>query len=213
MAIDWKALGSDLLAGRVTATEAQRRLALTATRAGAPADLVAGVSDAPREDLAEWGHTSEFRTAPHRGDLELLAAVRRQAIGSRCTTCEGRGSVRRSVVDGVPVAGGFDRLVRCPGCRGSGFAIKPDARLALDLLGKRRPEFGQRAEVQHQHQHAGAVDVRIAAATLDLAAMTPEQLRALSGWAGDDGRALPEASTASNADAADGPVLLAVGDE
>jgi hypothetical protein len=131
----------------------------------------------------------EIDEARHKGDVELLASVRSQATGSRCRTCQGAGTVRKCDA-------GYradDRtLLRCPGCRGKGYARPPDGKLALELLGRRHvDEYGRKD--RHRHEVTGdgggpvRVDVRAAAAVLDvdLATLSPAQLSALA-FGGDD---------------------------
>lgn len=141
-----------------------------------------------RADI-EAGEASRFadfaeavRGASHRGDVELLASVRLQTKGRQCRACGGQGTIRAGDAGGNK---GDDRRLRCDGCRGSGFAIAPDGRLALDLLGRRHPDdFGrksrQRVEVVGDGGGPVRVDVRAAAVAVDLNKLSPEQLAALA---------------------------------
>lgn len=131
--------------------------------------------------------TEAVRGASHRGDVELLASVRLQTKGRQCRACGGAGTIRAGDVNGTPTD---NRRQRCDGCRGSGFAIAPDGRLALELLGRRHPDdFGrksrQRIEVVGDGGGPVRVDVRAAAVAVDLNRLSPEQLAALAFGGGE----------------------------
>ncbi len=125
-------------------------------------------------DLAE-----AVERAKARGDLELIDSVRRSVRGRKCATCGTKGSI----------ANAEGNRVRCPACAGDGMAIRPDGRLALKVLACRHEEFREPREakvtVEAQVEVSGHVEieVRATALTLDLAAMSPEQLAALAGVA------------------------------
>jgi len=140
--------------------------------------------------------TKAVRGASHRGDVELLASVRLQTKGRQCRACGGQGTIRAGDVNGTPTD---NRRQRCDGCRGSGFAIAPDGRLALDLLGRRHPDdFGrksrQRVEVVGDGGGPVRVDVRAAAVAVDLNQLSPEQLAALA-FGAEGGKAIEVAPT------------------
>lgn len=139
-------------------------------------DLEAGVSSR-FADLAD-----DVYQARGHGDIELLASVRHQTQGRRCRTCEGRGTLPSHQAGG---RADDQRLVTCAGCKGSGFALSPDGRLALDLLGRRHPDaFGrksrQRLEVTGDGGGVVKVAVGVAAVAVGLAALTVDQLAALA---------------------------------
>ena len=152
-----------------------------------------------RADLAAVVETPHARfaldcdTARARGDVELLAAVRAQATGIRCRACGGEGVVRRSQAGGRE---DDNTVLRCVGCYGSGFARKPDGRLALELLGRRHArDYGRKEHATLEVTGDGggpvavAVDVQAlaATATIDLAGLSVEQLQALAFGDGDGG--------------------------
>ncbi len=137
----------------------------------------------------EAGETSIFTDlvdavyqAKGHGDIELLASVRHQTQGRKCRTCEGRGTLPSHQAGG---RADDARLVTCAGCKGSGFALSPDGRLALDLLGRRHPDaFGrksrQRVEVTGDGGGPVRVDVAVAAIAMGLVELSVDQLAALA---------------------------------
>lgn len=143
------------------------------------ADLAEGRAETAYARLA-----LECDEARHKGDVELLAAVRSQATGRACRTCQGQGAIPASHNGGRA----DDRsLTRCPACRGKGYARAPDGKLALELLGRRHvADYGRKVDQRIEITGAGGgpvqIDTRSAAVLLDgggLAAMSVEQLAAL----------------------------------
>lgn len=172
-------------------TDEVRRTLITALGAGAPiktACAVAGVSETAyyawmqrgrgeHPELAQTPKYKEFWEAVERaigrGDLELLASVRSTVRGKACGACAGSGSLE---VD--------EGLQRCPVCMGTTYAVRPDGRLGLQVLAARHPaEFGRKDRVEVDQKVAMQVDVRSAALTVNLADLSPEQLRALTAGA------------------------------
>ena len=88
--------------------------------------------------------------------------------------------------DGSGEVDGVDERVRCHVCYGTTYAMKPDGKLGLAVLERRHPEY-QRAPVQVQQ--SGSVDVNVnvrsVALTINVADLSPEQLRALAGGEAD----------------------------
>ena len=138
--------------------------------------------DEGRTETAYARLALDCEEARHKGDVALLDAVRLQAMGRQCRTCQGTGTIT-----GLE-KGDRGRLVRCPGCRGKGYARAPDGKLALELLGRRHVgDYGkkvdQRIEITGEGGGPVRVDTRAAAVLLDatgLAALSVEQLAALA---------------------------------
>ena len=113
------------------------------------------------------------RQAEGDGDASLLASVRSQVEGLPCKACDG-GII---ATDEGPE--------RCPACKGSGYAAKPDGRLSLDVLSRRHPgEFGRkdRMQIDQKVEATVAVNVSVQALTMNLQALDVSQLAALA-WA------------------------------
>lgn len=114
--------------------------------------------------------------ARNRGDLELLASVKQATQGVKCRTCHGQGSFPR---DG--------KLISCPACKGDGYSMKPDGRLALEFLSRRQPQdYAKQAPQRIELTGAGGgavkyeADVRVVAASIDLGGLSIEALAALA---------------------------------
>lgn len=113
------------------------------------------------------------RQAEGDGDAELLASVRAQVVGLECKACE----------NGILVTD--EGPERCPACKGTGYAAKPDGRLSLDVLARRHPtHFARKDRMQVEQKVEGTVrvDVQVQALTMSLQALDASQLAALA-WA------------------------------
>jgi hypothetical protein len=159
------------------------------------ADLDAGREGTPYARLA-----IAASAAASGREVDLLAAVHLRAVGQQCRWCLGAGAFEGGENGGSGGEnggsggenGGSGGVERCDVCRGTGWAVKPNGALALDLLSRSRPEtYGKTERWRHEvtGRDGGPVQTVTAAvfAELDLTSMTPEQLRALAfGDVGDD---------------------------
>ena len=125
---------------------------------------------------AEYSRFSrQIRQAQGEGDATLLQAVRSQVVGLPCNACTD-GTIK-----------GDEGPERCPACKGSSFAARPDGRLSLDVLSRRHPQhFGRKDRMQIDQTVQGVitVDVSVKALGMDMAGMDAEQLKALA-WGPD----------------------------
>lgn len=183
---------------------------ITAIRLGATVEIAAGSVGVTTADYYDWTargrsdidagrdtllarFVEACRTERHAGDIELLASIRRRCTGTACLACKGRGI---SPADQAGGRAGKKHLIRCPGCRGTGWATQPDGRLALELLGRRHSMAYGRKD-RHHHEVTGEgggpvrVNVRAVAATMtaDLGALTGPELVKIAYGEGASGAA------------------------
>lgn len=113
------------------------------------------------------------RKAEGDGDAKVLQSVRSQVEGLPCKACDG------GIIE---TAEGPDR---CPACKGSGYAARPDGRLGLEVLARRHPaDYGRKDRMQVDQKVEATVDVNVTAQALvvNLQALDVAQLQALA-WA------------------------------
>ena len=137
---------------------------VAAVRKGAPLSLACDYVDISHETVMEWlrrgnGTDDRSHTEPYASfardvakatpslNMHALRTVNTVVKGKKCPTCQGTS---------------LDKNEPCRPCRGTGWAVRPDGRLAMTVLERRVSEFAPKGQVSHQHAHSHQVSGSVA---------------------------------------------------